>query len=111
MAMDAVLLDNLLGLFAGADRNRDIPGREGIGILHSLASLFHVIHNGIVVGQMAVGAFCPARVRSMCPVLVLRVHHMAVITSLRCIPGIGGCIGYIYKKPECDNCRNNSNDD
>ena len=90
---DAVFLDDALGLFAGAYGNRDVPGREGVYILGALSSFFEIVHNEIIVGQMTIHTLGELLMWSVIPILVLRVHHMAIGTRFWCMPPVGGRVG------------------
>jgi len=104
VAANAVGLNDLPGSSACPDGNRYVPCRERVDILGALPSLFQVIDNLIFMRKVAVHAFGEFFVRGMVPVLVLRIHDMAICTRLWRASPIGGCVGHKDKKSERKDC-------
>ena len=86
---DAVGLDDLVRLMVGADGSRVGLECERIHVPHPGIAFIKVITDNVLVGEMAVGADGITRVSRVVPVLILRVHRVAVVAGGRFVPQVG----------------------
>ena len=71
MAVDAVLLDDVPGMLIGPDHDRGLSRAEHKYIVCTLASLFEIVINDVVMGKVAIRTLRPGLV---CAVIIVFVH-------------------------------------
>jgi hypothetical protein len=88
MTADAIFLYNTDCLRVGPDGCGVAKRRKGIYIPYPGFTLVNPVSKEIVMRDMAISACCPADMWGMEPILVLRIHYVAVIAGLRGMTGV-----------------------